>query len=186
MLYRKYAMAVNHKKIHRIVKKNGWQRYKRPYGNRPGVACRTSKCLTSIIDCCDRTIVGWNFSCSSKAGGAAGALENALIKHQIVKEHGLVICSDNGLVFSSKRFQETISKYCLTQEYITPYTPEQNGMIERFFRSFKEECAWQYNFQSFDEAYNKIADWIDHYNNGRPHSALNYKIPAEVRYNLVA
>ncbi len=35
-------------------------------------------------------------------------------------------------------------------------------MIERFFRSFKEECVWQHNFVTFDEAYNKIADWIDH------------------------
>jgi len=29
----------------------------------------------------------------------------------------------------------------LKQEYITPYTPEQNGLIERFFRSLKEECV---------------------------------------------
>jgi len=26
------------------------------------------------------------------------------------------------------------------QEFITPYGPEQNGIIERFFRSLKEEC----------------------------------------------
>jgi putative transposase len=37
-------------------------------------------------------------------------------------------------------------------DYITPYTPEQNGLLERFFRSFKEECIWQQNFTSFEEA----------------------------------
>jgi len=89
-------------------------------------------------------------------------------------------------VFGSKRFHETVTKYHLFQEYITPYTPEQNGMIERFFRSFKEECLWQHNFVSFDEAYNKIADWIDHYNFKRPHSALGYSTPAEARKKLVA
>jgi transposase InsO family protein len=31
--------------------------------------------------------------------------------------------------------------YRLRQEFITPYTPEQNGLIERLFRSLKEECA---------------------------------------------
>ena len=31
--------------------------------------------------------------------------------------------------------------YLLAQEFITPYTPEQNGIIERFFRSVKEECV---------------------------------------------
>jgi transposase InsO family protein len=33
-----------------------------------------------------------------------------------------------------------------TPEFITPYTPEQNGIVERFFRSLKEECVWQHNF----------------------------------------
>ena len=32
------------------------------------------------------------------------------------------------------------------QEFITPYTPEQNGIVERFFRSLKKECVWQHNF----------------------------------------
>ena len=59
-------------------------------------------------------------------------------------------------------------------------------MIERFFRSFKEECVWQQNFISFDEAYNKIADWIDHYNFERPHSALGYATPAEVKEKLAS
>ena len=32
----------------------------------------------------------------------------------------------------------------LRQEFIMP-TPEQNEMIERFFRPLKEECTWQTN-----------------------------------------
>ncbi|WP_138708178.1 integrase core domain-containing protein [Desulfocurvibacter africanus] len=35
---------------------------------------------------------------------------------------------------------------------MTPYTPQQNGLIERFFRSLKEECVWQRSFKSFEEA----------------------------------
>ena len=34
-----------------------------------------------------------------------------------------------------------VKSYGLQQEFITPYTPEQNGMIERFFRTLKEECV---------------------------------------------
>ena len=109
--------------------------------------------LVALIDCHDRYLVGWRFSKSGKAGLSAGALEDALIREKIIPgNHGLVIRSDNGLVFGSKRFHETITKYKLTQEYITPYTPEQNGMIERFFRSFKEECAWQKAFTDFNDA----------------------------------
>jgi putative transposase len=43
--------------------------------------------------------------------------------------------------------------YRLRQEFITPYTPEQNGLVERFFRSLKEEeCVWLHHFGSFTEA----------------------------------
>ena len=59
-------------------------------------------------------------------------------------------------------------------------------MIERFFRSFKEECVWQKAFETFDEAYDRIALWMEHYNRERPHSALGYATPEEVRRKLVA
>jgi putative transposase len=71
-----------------------------------------------------------------------------------------VIRSDNGLVFQSRRFREACRFYRLKQEYITPYTPEQNGLIERFFRSLKEGCVWQHNFDSFQQASEKVGSWI--------------------------
>jgi putative transposase len=53
-----------------------------------------------------------------------------------------VLRSDNGLIFQSRQFRQACRDYQPTQELITPYTPEQNGIIERFFRSLKEECVW--------------------------------------------
>jgi putative transposase len=41
----------------------------------------------------------------------------------------------------------------LQQEFITPYTPEQKGIFERFFRGLKEECVWQHVFETFEEAW---------------------------------
>jgi putative transposase len=138
--------------------------------------------MVEVIDCCDRYLVGWGLSKSGKAGFSAGALEDALMsKRLVLGKRGLVIRSDNGFFFGSKRFYETVTKYQLEQEYITPYTPEQNGMIDRFFRSFKKACVWQHSFSSYNEAYNRIADWIDHYNTERLHSALGYATPAEIR-----
>ncbi|MCA9471860.1 MAG: transposase family protein, partial [Nitrospira sp.] len=46
-----------------------------------------------------------------------------------------VLRSDNGLIFQSQRFRRACGEYRLQQEFITPYAPEQNGLIERFFRS---------------------------------------------------
>ena len=69
----------------------------------------------------------------------------------------LALRSDNGLVFSSKRFTNTVKAYGLTQEFITPYTPEQNGLIERFIRTIKEECIWQHHFENLAHA--RHCDW---------------------------
>ena len=96
-----------------------------------------------------------------------------------------VLRSDNGLIFQSRRFRQACRDYRLTQEFITPYTPEQNGIIERFFRSLKEECVWQHTFQTFDEARRIIRNWMQWYNQERPHQALGYRSPVQYRAQQV-
>jgi putative transposase len=140
--------------------------------------------LVAVIDCHDREIIGWEFALHGRAREAEQALEQACIQRfGTLRPAGAtpVVRSDNGLIFQSRRFREACRDYRLKQEFITPYTPEQNGMIERFFRSLKEECTWQRNFQSFTEAKRAIEKWIDWYNNARPHQALGYKSPREYR-----
>ncbi len=89
--------------------------------------------------------------------------------------------SDNGLIFQSRRFRPACRDYRLRQEFITPYTPEQNGIIERFFRGLKEECVWQHQFPSFTDARRTITEWIRWYNDGRPHQTLGYLSPRQYR-----
>ena len=96
----------------------------------------------------------------------------------------IILRSDNGLVFGARSFTKVTGRFGVFQEYITPYTPEQNGMIERFFRTLKESCVWLHRFKDQDDAFDKIADWICMYNTWRPHSALNYDAPAEFRRKL--
>src|SRR5581483_6624159 len=74
----------------------------------------------------------------------------------------------------------------LGQEFITPYTPQQNGIVERFFRSLKEECVWQHNFNSFVDARVAVARWIDWYNESRPHQSLGYLSPRRYREQKLA
>jgi putative transposase len=75
--------------------------------------------------------------------------------------------------------------YRLPQECITPYTPEQNGMLERWFRSLKEECVWQHTFRSFADAKAAIERWIAWYNAERPHQALGYRSPHQYHAQVV-
>jgi putative transposase len=196
---------VNKKKIHRIIKLNQWQCQRRPKGHRPRVDGWVSRAtepnerwaidtthlfcgrdgwchLTAIIDCYDRTIVGWRLSRSGIANVAAAALEEALRSRNITMAGPVpVLRSDNGLVFGAKVFVKVARRYGVQQEYITPYTPQQNGMIERFFLTLKQECVWLQRFESRDHAFQVVAAWLDRYDADRPHSALGYLTPKEYR-----
>ena len=206
-LLRRDGVRVNLKAVYRICQLKGWFVHQRAATPRPRVQGQRSRAeqsntrwamdlthihcgadgwahLAAIIDCHDREIVGYEFSLRGRAKEAERALEEACIRRfGTLRLPGVtpVIRSDNGLIFQSRRFRDACKQYRLRQEFITPYTPEQNGMIERFFRSLKEECIWQHNFSSFAEARRVIQHWIRWYNNERPHQALGYKSPAQFR-----
>ena len=132
------------------------------------------------IDCCTREVLGWERSLTAKANTAERALQQALL-NRFGWLHGapagLQFRHDNGLVFGSRLYRRIVNEHGLTQEYITIYTPKENGLVERFIRSFTEECVWQHRFQKLDEARSVIAKWVDWYNSERLHSALNYITP---------
>jgi len=204
---------VNRKKIARIMRIKGWTVNKRPQGGRPRV--KASKSVTSrpdqrwatdlalifcgardgwctlvpVLDCCTRQVLGWELSHTARAKTAERALEQALIGRfgwTHGAPQGLIIRHDNGLVFGSKLYRRIARDYRLHQEFITPYTPQQNGLVERFIRSIKEECVWQHSFESIEDARASIAKWIEWYNADRPHQALGYKTPDERHAALAA
>lgn len=80
-----------------------------------------------------------------------------------------ILHSDNRLVFQSGRFRAACQQYRLRYEYIRPYTPEQNGMVECFFCSLKKECVWERNFGSVAAARRAVLRWIRWYGEERPH-----------------
>lgn len=140
--------------------------------------------LVAVIDCHDREVIGYEFALRGRSNEAERALENACLRRFGVLRPKHVmpqLRSDNGLVFQSRRFRSTCRDYKGSQEFITPYTPEQNGMIERFFRSLKEECVCQHSFADFKAANRIINRWLAWYNHERPHQSLGYKSPTEFR-----
>lgn len=93
--------------------------------------------------------------------------------------------SDNGLVFTSRHYTQRVRGYGLKQEFITPYCPQQNDMVERVIRSLKEQCVYRHRFETQRHAMRVIADWIQFYIHRRPHRALGMKTPPEA-YALTA
>ena len=58
-------------------------------------------------------------------------------------------------------------------------TTHANVFIERLWRSLKYEAVYLHELADGFEAQRVIAEWIDYYNEERPHSALDGRTPAE-------
>ena len=119
--------------------------------------------FTAGIDYHDREMIGYEFALRGRSKEAERALEAAcLARFGTLRPVGTtpMVRSDKGLIFQSRRFRQACREYRLSQEFITPNTPEQNGLIERFFRSLKEECVWQHQFANFEEARKMINPWM--------------------------
>lgn len=200
-----HLLGLNKNTVQRIFQLKRWQVRKRPVGFRPrvqampSVAARpnerwaTDLCrvwsgrdgwavLALVVDCHSRELLGWHLSRSGRSKTAEAALEQALITRFGTLGRvptSFLLRSDNGLVFTSRSYTALVRGYGLQQEFITPHTPEQNGLVERLIRTIKEQCVHRHRFETLQHASRIIADWISFYNNRRPHLALGMKTPAE-------
>ncbi len=65
-------------------------------------------------------------------------------------------------------------------------TPDENVYIERFDRTYREEVPSAYLFDSLQEVREITAEWLERYNEIRPHDALGSLPPARYRERLLA
>jgi len=96
------------------------------------------------------------------------------------------IRSDNGVPFASANALFNLSKLSvwwlrlgIAIERIRPGCPQQNGRHERMHLTLKKETTRPPGMNSLQQQA-KFDDFIDEFNNERPHEALDMKLPAEV------
>jgi putative transposase len=56
--------------------------------------------------------------------------------------------------------------------FIQPGKPNQNAFVERFNRSFRDEVLNANLLNSVDQAQEVTDDWVQEYNEFRPHESL--------------
>jgi putative transposase len=79
---------------------------------------------------------------------------------------------DNGPEFTSSDFTDWCQREQITVQYIQPGRPMQNGFIERFNRSYRQDVLNAYLFEDLNQLKIITEEWIDDYNNHRPHESL--------------
>lgn len=99
----------------------------------------------------------------------------------IIKRRGKpqTIVSDNGTEMTSMAVLKWCQEMGVDWHYIAPGKPMQNGFIESFNGSFRDECLNETLFSSLHEARQQITNWKEDYNKHRPHSSLGNITPIE-------
>jgi transposase InsO family protein len=88
------------------------------------------------------------------------------------------IQSDHGSEFS-RRFTERLLYQGLSHRHSRIRTPNDNGHLERFNRTIQEECINKIP-RNINRYRKEITEYLEYYNNKRPHMGLNMKTPKEM------
>jgi putative transposase len=107
--------------------------------------------------------------------------EEHLTLEVLFKDYGIpmYLRPDNGSEFIARCIQGWLETQGTKPLFIEPGSPWQNGKCESFNGRLRDECLNLEWFDSLKEAHVVIEAWRDHYNQERPHSALNYLAPRQ-------
>ena len=90
-----------------------------------------------------------------------------------------IIRVDNGPEFASTTFRKWAAENNVVIHYIQPGKPAQNGYVERFNRTYREDILDMNMFQTLKEVRQITQSWIEVYNQQRPHESLAGLAPLE-------
>jgi putative transposase len=132
--------------------------------------------LCTVLDGASRYVAHWDIREKMQEIDVEAVVQRALEKFPDARPR---IISDNGPQFIAREFKEFIRLTGMTHVRTSPYYPQSNGKLERWHKSVKSECLRPAAPRSLEEALRKVAQWVDHYNHVRLHSALGYITPAD-------
>lgn len=129
--------------------------------------------ILNIIDDYNREALAMEADTSIPAKQVTQILE------RLVETHGkpVSIRTDNGPEFISHRLMDWCHKNRIQMQFIQPGKPVQNSLIERFNGSYRKEILDAYVFYSLDELRAITREWMQEYNNYRPHDSLGGMTP---------
>jgi transposase InsO family protein len=131
--------------------------------------------LAVILDAFSRSVRGWALSRSLSQQVTLEALEMAL-----AKAVPFIFHSDQGSQYAAWLHTERLLALGVKISMSDTGRPTQNGIVERFMRTMKEEHVDYSDYQDFDDAYRQLKHWLQVvYMTERLHQALDYVTPAE-------
>ena len=124
--------------------------------------------LFGVAEHWNAEILGWHVTKSGtrfEATQAVGMAVHQRFGHVAAgAARGLALRHDHGSAFMADHFQKQIRFWGMAPSYAFVGEPETNGVIERLFRTLKEQAIHGRIFQTIDEVRDAIRTFVTRYN----------------------
>jgi transposase InsO family protein len=141
--------------------------------------------LIGFIDDYSRYMVGLELYRSQTVDQVLEVYRRAVGEYGVAKE----VLTDQGRQYTNwrgkTRFERELIKDRVRHIKSQPHHPMTLGKIERFWKTIYEEFLIRAQFGSFEEAQERIRQWVQYYNYKRPHQGIGGLCPAD-RYFEIA
>ena len=140
--------------------------------------------LIGYIDDYSRYITGLELFRSQTAQNVIEVYRRAASEYNPPKE----ILTDNGRQYTSwrgnSRFEAELKKDRIHHIKSQPHHPMTLGKIERFWKTIFLEFLGRAQFESFEDAVERIRQWVKYYNHKRPHQGISGLCPADRYFEI--
>jgi transposase InsO family protein len=140
--------------------------------------------LVGMIDDYSRYMVGLELYRSQTADQVIEVYRRAVGEYGVPKE----VLTDRGRQYTNwrgtTRFERELGKDRVKHIKSQAHHPMTLGKIERFWKTIYEEFLVRAQFGSFEEAQERIRQWVKYYNHKRPHQGIGGLFPADRYFEI--
>jgi transposase InsO family protein len=142
--------------------------------------------LIGFVDDYSRYVVSLELYRTQTADQVLEVYRRAVGEYGVAKE----VLTDRGRQYTSwrgsTRFERELRKDRVRHIKSQPHHPMTLGKIERFWKTIYEEFLVRAQFGSFEEARERIRQWVQYYNHKRPHQGIGGLCPADRYFEIQA
>ncbi len=140
--------------------------------------------LIGFVDDYSRHVVGLELYRSQTAEQVMEVYRRAVGEYGVPKE----MLTDRGRQYTnwrgSTRFERELGKDRVRHIKSQAHHPMTLGKVERFWKTIYEEFLVRAQFGSFEEAQERIRQWVQYYNYKRPHQGIGGLCPADRYFEI--
>jgi putative transposase len=134
--------------------------------------------LTAVVDWASRKVLAHRVAITMEAMNAVEALEEAFAKYGQPE----IVNTDQGSQFTATDFTDAVLRRGIRLSMDGKGAWRDNVFVERVWRSVKYEEVYLRAYESVSHARRSIGDYVNLYNQKRPHSSLSDQTPDEAYF----